>query len=68
MVWLIGILRFICGFIGFFSLFFFISLTISSIVNPEFKTTENGVVSKYTNTRYILAIICSIAFTLLIIL
>jgi hypothetical protein len=67
MVWVIGIIKFICGAIGVFSFLLFVLVCIATVVYPQFEI-ENGneVKGKGENAKYVLAIICAVAFGLLI--
>lgn len=67
MAWLIGILKFIFSFIGIASTVLFVLACMTSIVNPQIKVTEEGKTEeKGTNTRYMLGLIMSIAWALVI--
>lgn len=68
MIWLVGILKFLFGTIGVFCICAFVLSCISSIVNPNLDIDEEGnkVGDKYDNVRYILAIIMSVAWGIVI--
>lgn len=68
MIWVIGIIKFICAAVGIFCTCAFILTCISSIINPNFTVNAEGnkVSDKYDNVRYLLAIIMSVAFGIVI--
>lgn len=68
MIWLIGIIKFICGAVGVFCICAFVLTCISSVINPDFTVDETGnkVSDKYDNVRYLLAIIMSVAWGIVI--
>ena len=66
MLWLIGILKFIFASIGAFSGLLLIMSIISSIVNPQITLVGNEAIEKGLNARYIMAIISSIAWAIVI--
>jgi len=68
MIWIIGIIKFLCSAVGIFCACAFILSCITSIINPNFNVDENGnkVADKYDNVRYVLAIVMSVAFGIII--
>lgn len=67
MVWVIGIIKFLCSAIAIFCTCAFILTCISSILNPTFNVSgDNNVTDKYDNVRYLLAIIMSVAWGIVI--
>lgn len=68
MIWVIGIIKFLCSAVGMFCICAFILTCISSIINPNFDVDENGnkVADKYDNVRYLLAIVMSVAWGIVI--
>lgn len=63
--WIIGILKFLCAAIGLFSLLLFVLVCIATVIYPKFDDNMNVIGA---NTRYVLAIICSVCFGILIVL
>lgn len=64
-VWII--IKFMASLIAVFSTILFVLSTISSIINPEFKTLENDkVIESGSNFRYVLAIVMSITWACVI--
>lgn len=66
MLWLIGILKFIFAFIGLFATAMLILSIISSIVNPQISVEGSEIKEKGLNARYMMAIIMSVAWALVI--
>lgn len=68
MIWVIGIIKFLCSAFGIFCTCAFILTCITSIINPNFSLDENGnkVADKYDNVRYWLVIIMSVAWGIVI--
>lgn len=67
MVWVLGIIKFIVSAIGIFSLLLFVLVCIATVVYPQFEVKdENNINVKGENSRYVLALICAIAFGILI--
>jgi hypothetical protein len=66
MAWILGISKFICGAVGIFALLLFLLVCIATIVNPQFEVVDGNVYKKGENTKYVLAIICAVAFGILI--
>lgn len=67
MAWLIGIITFICAFIGIATTGIFILLCISSIINPQISVDKDGNVSeKHNNARIMYLLISSIAWAIVI--
>lgn len=66
MVWVIGIIKFLCAAIGMFCSCAFILSCISSIINPNFKVEGDKVTDGNDNIRYLLVIILSIAWGIVI--
>lgn len=66
MVWIIGIIKFIFAAVAVFTTCLLITNTISSIISPEI-VEENGVVrEKGVNARYIMVLIMSAAWAIVI--
>lgn len=70
MIWVIGIIKFLCAAIAIFCTCAFILSCITSVINPDFSVDESGnkTTDKYDNVRYILAIIMSVAWGIVIVL
>ena len=66
MIWLIGILKFLFSSIAIFSTCAFILSCIASVINPSFRVEEDKVSDRYDNFRYVLAIIMSVAWGIVI--
>lgn len=66
MEWIIGILSFICSFIGIFSTGLFILSCITAIINPQISVVDGNIVEKNANSRYIFLIITAIAWGVVI--
>ena len=63
MLWLIGILKFIFAALGMFTTVMLILAIISSIINPQMSLEGDKVVE---NARYMMVIIMSIAWAIVI--
>lgn len=67
MVWIIGIITFICAFLGTTTLGLFILSCISSIINPQLSVDKDGQVrEKNNNSRLMFLLITSIMWALVI--
>ena len=67
MVWVIGIITFICAFLGATTLGWFILSCISSIINPQLSVDKDGQVrEKNNNSRLMFLLITSIMWALVI--
>lgn len=67
MVWLIGIITFVCAFLGAITLGLFILSCISSIINPQLSVDDNGQVKeKNNNSRLMFLLFSSIAWAIVI--
>lgn len=66
MLWLIGILKFIFAALGMFMTVMLILAIISSIINPQMSLEGDKVVENGLNARYMMAIIMSIAWAIVI--
>lgn len=67
MVWLIGIITFVCAFFGAITLGLFILSCISSIINPQLSVDDNGQVKeKNYNSRLMFLLFSSIAWAIVI--
>lgn len=67
MVWVIGIITFICTFLGAVTLGLFILSCISSIINPQLSVDKDGQVrEKNNNSRLMFLLITSIMWALVI--
>lgn len=67
MVWVIGIITFICAFLGATTLGLFILSCISSIINPQLSVDKDGQVrEKNNNSRLMFLLITSIMWALVI--
>jgi len=66
MVWVIGIIKFLCSAIALFCTCAFILSCITSVINPNFKIEKDKVVDGSDNVRYILVIILSIMWGVVI--
>ena len=67
MAWVVGILKFIFGFVGIAALGLFIISLISVIINPRFVTNDKGeVIDPTADGRYWLLIITAAALALVI--
>jgi hypothetical protein len=67
MVWVIGIITFICAFLGAVTLGLFILSCISSIINPQLSVDKDGQVrEKNNNSRLMFLLITSIMWALVI--
>ena len=67
MAWIVGILKFIFGFIGIAALGLFVISLIALVINPKFTTNEKGEVTDPTSDgRYWLLIITAAALALVI--
>ena len=66
MLWLIGILKFIFAALGMFMAVMLILAIISSIINPQMSLEGDKVVENGLNARYMMAIIMSIAWAIVI--
>ena len=67
MVWVIGIITFICTFLGATTLGLFILSCISSIINPQLSVDKDGQVrEKNNNSRLMFLLITSIMWALVI--
>jgi hypothetical protein len=67
MVWVIGIITFICAFLGAVTLGLFILSCISSITNPQLSVDKDGQVrEKNNNSRLMFLLITSIMWALVI--
>ena len=66
MAWFLGILTFLCAFIGVTTLGLFILSCVSSVINPQI-TVENGEVKeKNYNSRLMLLLITAVAWAIVI--
>lgn len=68
MVWVIGIIKFVCSVIAIFCTCAFVLSCISSVMNPNYNINANKNTDKSDNLRYILAIILSVAWAIVIVL
>lgn len=68
MVWVIGIIKFLCAAIALFCTCAFILSCITSVINPNFKVEDGKVKDGNDNVRYILVLILSVAWALVIVL
>lgn len=66
MLWLIGILKFIFAALGIFMTVMLILAIISSIINPQMSLEGDKVVENGLNARYMMVIIMSIAWAIVI--
>lgn len=66
MLWLIGILKFIFAALGMFMTVMLILAIISSIINPQMSLEGDKIVENGLNARYMMAIIMSIAWAIVI--
>lgn len=70
MIWVIGIIKFICSAVAIFCTCAFILTCITSVINPDFSVIEEDgkkvVYDRYDNIRYTLSIIMSIAWGVVI--
>lgn len=66
MLWLIGILKFIFAALGMFMAVMLILAIISSIINPQMSLEGDKVVENGLNARYMMVIIMSIAWAIVI--
>lgn len=66
MVWVIGIIKFLCAAIAMFCTCAFILSCITSVINPNFKVEGNKVTDGSDNVRYTLALILSVAWGIVI--
>ena len=66
MVWVIGIIKFLCAAIALFCTCAFILSCITSVINPNLKVDGDKVTDGSDNVRYILALILSIAWGIVI--
>lgn len=66
MLWLIGILKFIFAALGMFTTVMLILAIISSIINPQMSLEGDKVVENGLNARYMMVIIMSIAWAIVI--
>ena len=66
MLWLIGILKFIFAALGMFMTVMLILAIISSIINPQMSLEGDKVVENGLNARYMMSIIMSIAWAIVI--
>ena len=66
MVWVIGIIKFLCSAIALFCTCAFILSCITSVINPNFKVEGDKVTDSNDNVRYILVLILSIAWGIVI--
>ena len=67
MVWVIGIITFICAFLGVATLGLFILSCISSIIKPQLSVDKDGQVrEKNNNSRLMFLLITSIMWALVI--
>lgn len=66
MLWLIGILKFIFAALGMFMTVMLILAIISSIINPQMSLEGDKVVENGLNARYMMVIIMSIAWAIVI--
>ena len=66
MIWIVGIIVFICSVIAIFSTGVFILSCISSIVNPQLKVEGDDIVEVNQNSRLMYLIIASVAWSIVI--
>lgn len=66
MVWVIGIIKFLCATIALFCTCAFILSCITSVINPNFKVEGDKVTDSNDNVRYILVLILSVAWGIVI--
>lgn len=67
MAWLIGIITFLCAFIGAVTLGLFILSCISSVINPQIVVDEQGQVrEKNYNSRLVFLFITSFMWAIVI--
>ena len=67
MTWFIGIITFLCAFIGAVTLGLFILSCISSVINPQIVVDEQGQVrEKNNNSRLMFLFITSIMWAIVI--
>ena len=67
MAWVIGILKFIFAVVGMLSMLFLFLNCLQAIVTPQLATEEDGEIHETgANFRYILAIITSVAWAIVI--
>lgn len=66
MVWVIGIIKFLCAVIALFCTCAFILSCITSVINPNFKVEGDKVTDSNDNVRYILVLILSVAWGIVI--
>lgn len=68
MVWVLGILKFICTFIAIMSLGLFTLSCVASIVNPQLTVIDGEVKEKYGNSRLMYLLITAIAWAFVVVL
>lgn len=67
MAWLIGIITFICAFLGSMTLGLFTLSCISSIINPQISVDDKGQIKeRNNNSRLMFLLISSIAWAIVI--
>lgn len=67
MVWIIGIIVFLCAFIAIVSTGLLIMSCISSIINPQLSVNKDGIVEeKHNNSRLMFLLITAIAWAIVI--
>jgi hypothetical protein len=67
MIWVIGILTFICAFIAIFTTGLLVISCISSVINPQISVGKDGVVrEKHSNSRLIFLLITAIMWAIVI--
>lgn len=66
MAWFLGILKFLSMAAGVWSLLMFVIVCIASVIAPDYAVEDGKVVDSYGKAKYILTIICAVAFGLFV--
>ena len=68
MGFLYGLLKFVVAFVAIASTLLLVMSSIKALTNPDFVTTERGVIEKDTNARIWYGLVASIFWALVIVL